>query len=337
MTSERSEAGCFDALATHGLDLASPARRSPGRPALVGFGIVRSAISFAAARSPLGSRGAQLIDRGALLGCDLRLRHRLAALDQRFGIGRRPWRRSLRPRAWRARSSPRLPCRLPSPWPDIRPSVPRRPCEAIPPRRAGRGSRRSSCPALRPIAAGTFFQIMIAKTTSIASATHHGRESERDRLSSAPCSRRRLRCARLRGSAMASCLGEPRAPAAFASTLMPATLPTISWVSSAATASISASARPAFARIFSSALLDLGLDRRVGLGDRLPRSPGRRLLGFGGQLRRPRPGFRPSARDRPPRLVGCGTGLLRPPRGPRRSAFRAARRSTGSSAACRGR
>ena len=68
------------------------------------------------------------------------------------------------------------------PWPHIRPSAPRLPCAAFPLRRAGRGSARSCRRAPCRSRAGTFFQMMIAMTTIIASEMNAGAEAERRRL-----------------------------------------------------------------------------------------------------------------------------------------------------------
>ena len=99
---------------------------------------------------------------------------RRAALDQRLGVGLGLGDDLLRLVLARARAAPRAPCRPTWPSSHIRPSAPRPPCAAPRPRRAGRGSARSCRRAPCRSRAGTFFQMMIAMTTSIASAIHAG-------------------------------------------------------------------------------------------------------------------------------------------------------------------
>jgi hypothetical protein len=118
----------------------------------------------------VGGLGADFGDGAALGGGDLVLGHAGAALDQRGGVGLRLL--DDRSASWRARSS--MACASAPAAADLA-SYSARSASAS----ARSWAASSSCsrmPAIflssaRPIAAGTFFQSMIAITTSIASAT----------------------------------------------------------------------------------------------------------------------------------------------------------------------
>ena len=163
----------------------APAPRSPGRPACVGRrrrGARRSAWPRPGPRR-LAAVARRSFDRGALLGGDLVLGHAAAPLDQRFGVGFGLGDDLLGLVPWPARSSPRLPCRRPRPWPDILPSAPRLPCAAPRLRRAGRGSARSCSSSALPIAAGTFFQMKMREHDEHRQRDPAGRgQPERGRL-----------------------------------------------------------------------------------------------------------------------------------------------------------